>query len=309
MFGGRIQPINGRVDGTHGLSVYNWPGDDDLDESSDRHVFYSVPMGYIEGMFQMKSWQRDFQLENWKLFHIPRDGAPGIYSPSFTTMPWKEEVREMEIDMEELNLSDPDKPSRKRRETRTGSAVVTTKGYGEELKRNQPSSRDPPGKQRPVDIARGVVRRNLRAVREKRDKAAARQREKAEEKMKTAKESEEEEEKRKEEEREEEERKEEKKKEETAEEATENPQEKETNPEDGVQQTNDDNSPNDQNKPKKKQKSPPRHLHPRIWQVKRVSADDVNPLTWPGINLTSTSSPLLEPSTPEPPLLIKPGEE
>lgn len=185
MFGGRIQPINGRVDGTHGLSVSAWPGDEDLDQNSDRRIFYSIPMGYIEGLFQMQNWERKHNLQNWKEFHIPRTGAVSIHLNCFTTMRWEEEVHDITSTIaEDWSLSEPDEPARKRRETRTGSPVIETKGSGQERKPSHPSSEktktvpsDRPQIKSPTHNSAAVVPRKFQATKRQQDKARATTRE------------------------------------------------------------------------------------------------------------------------------------
>lgn len=142
MFGGRIQPVNGRVDCSHGMSVWDWP-ETDLDELPvHRITYYSVPMDYVQKLFQMETWQRVCNLRDWKIFHIPRNGATSLYLNCFTTMPWKEELRQMQLDYDEgLSLADPTEPAPKRREIRTGTAVVKTKGYGEEPEVEEPGNK------------------------------------------------------------------------------------------------------------------------------------------------------------------------
>jgi hypothetical protein len=169
MFGGRIQPINGKVDGTHGLSVNDWPGNDPReDPREERLVYYSVPMGYIESMFQMKNWERDYNLKDWKRFHIPHDGAIALYNNIFTTMPWSEELREIEMTIaEDLSLLDPEEPARKRRETRTGVAVISTTNYGEEPEKKgdeeqRPPRRVRPGRKRPTKVPKSIRDRKHR---------------------------------------------------------------------------------------------------------------------------------------------------
>lgn len=194
MFGGRIQPINGRVDGTHGLSVSDWPGDEDLDTHSDRRIFYSIPMGYIEGLFQTQNWEQKHNLKNWKQYHIPRTGALSIDLNCFTTMPWEEEVHEITSTIaEDLSLSEPDEPVRKRRETRTGSSVIATKGYGEEERPSHPLSRttkpappDQPEIKSPTHISAAAVHRNPQAMKSQQDKLRARARERAIEAIRSA---------------------------------------------------------------------------------------------------------------------------
>lgn len=185
MFGGRIQPINGRVDGSHGLCVYDWPGDDQEYKPADGKVYYSIPMGYVESMFQMKNWQRDYSLKGWKRFHISHGGARAIYMSAFTTMPWNEEMHEIEVGLaEDLNLHDPDEPARKRRETRTGSAVISTKGYGEELEKDrheedkQYGTRYRPGIKRPTRTPKSIFDRKRRTPKDQRKETETREREK-----------------------------------------------------------------------------------------------------------------------------------
>ncbi|KAL8824134.1 MAG: hypothetical protein Q9191_005279 [Dirinaria sp. TL-2023a] len=93
LFGGRILPINDRVDCLHGLCVFDWPDKDSpLFDPSTRQV-YTIPMTYIEKMFQMSTWEKDFDLRYTKIFHIPRSGAKSVYLTHFTTMDYDEEQR------------------------------------------------------------------------------------------------------------------------------------------------------------------------------------------------------------------------
>ena len=194
MFGGRIQPINGRVDATHGLSVNTWPGDEDLNQNSNRRIFYSIPMGYIEGLFQMQNWERKHDLQNWKEFHIPRTGAVSIHLNCFTTMPWEEEVHDITSTIaEDWSLSKPDEPARKRRESRTGSPVIETKGYGEERKPGHPSSGkikavppDRPQIKSRTQLSAAVVHRNFQSMKRQQDEARARTSERVIEEMRRA---------------------------------------------------------------------------------------------------------------------------
>ena len=191
MFGGRIQPINGRVDGTHGLSVNDWPGDDDLAQERNRYTFHSIPMGYIESLFQMQTWERKHNLKNWKQFHIPRTGAVSIHLNCFTTMPWKEELHDTAATITQvLDMLDPDdEPPRKRRETRIGSSVIATKDSSDEQRKPNPHQRKqtkPEVPQRrdrspiksPANISSAVARRNVQAMKTLKDKVMAEGREK-----------------------------------------------------------------------------------------------------------------------------------
>jgi len=92
MFGGRILPINDRVDCLHGLCVFDWPDKNAAFDPNSREV-HTIPMTYIEKMFQMETWQQNFDLSTKNIWHIPRDGAKSIYLTHFTTMSYDEEQR------------------------------------------------------------------------------------------------------------------------------------------------------------------------------------------------------------------------
>lgn len=184
MFGGRIQPINGKVDGIDGLSVNSWPGGDDPDLDFERPIYYSIPMAYIESMFQMQNWEREYDLKNWKQFHIPRTGAVATYLNCFTTMPWKEELGEItDTIAEDLSLSDPDEPAPKRRKTRPESLVFAIKGHDKKGKSDCYSKAiepTPPNRRRirsPANSSAAVVHRNLQATKTQQEKANVRKRE------------------------------------------------------------------------------------------------------------------------------------
>lgn len=282
MFGGRIQPINERVDGTHGLCVYDWPGDDDLDKQSDRRIYYSISMGYIESLFQMQNWERKHNLKNWKRFHIPHNGALGIYLNSFTTMPWEEEVRDIESEIaNSLALPDPDEPARKRRETRTGSPVIATKGYGEEEERDhhpketKPVPPDRPGVKSPTNTSGVLVRRNVQAIKAQQDKVDATEPERAEEETLRAEQA-----------------LKKSKQEKRTHDATQKPQD--PNNSQSIQQpgeNTEDEKPGEDPTPGQTDQELPqpsieanRHrlFHPRIWGLKRAAnAETFRPVNWP----------------------------
>lgn len=82
----------------------------------------------------METWQRDFNLDNWKTFHIPRDGAISVNMNNLTTMPWSEEVRVAREELEEsVSASDLDEPAAKKREIATGEAVISSSRFEEGL--------------------------------------------------------------------------------------------------------------------------------------------------------------------------------
>ena len=119
MFGGQIQPINRKVDGSHGIAVADWPfGGKEQDPQSYR--WWTVSMDWIEHMFQMSTWQRSFDLKDWQIFHIPRDGATSLYINSFSTMNPSEEERVAKEEMAELIAQSNEEPATKKRVTSLG---------------------------------------------------------------------------------------------------------------------------------------------------------------------------------------------
>lgn len=112
-FGGTIHPINASVDGSHGIATWDWP-----EEASGMSLKYTVSMAYIEKLFQMETWQQDYDLKNYKTFHVSRDGAVSINLNCLTTMNWSEEVRVTKEALEE-SLTNSE-PTAKKRETGKG---------------------------------------------------------------------------------------------------------------------------------------------------------------------------------------------
>lgn len=142
--GGTVHPINAAADCCHGIGTWDWPDVDPV-VNWKRSLKYTVPMSYIESLFQMETWQREYNLENWKTFHIPRDGAISVNMNNLTTMPWSEEVRVAREELEEsLNAADPDEPAAKKREIAIGQAVVSSARFGEELESIEQGTKAPP---------------------------------------------------------------------------------------------------------------------------------------------------------------------
>ncbi|KAL8921026.1 MAG: hypothetical protein Q9208_005917 [Pyrenodesmia sp. 3 TL-2023] len=123
MFGGQVAPINDRVDGIYGVASWNWPRSfGEMDP--ERTICYALPMKYLESLQQMKTWERDYDIENWQAFHIPRDGATSIYMNSVTTVSWTEQERMAKEILQEQQLQDQEEPARKKRETADGHALA-----------------------------------------------------------------------------------------------------------------------------------------------------------------------------------------
>ena len=201
MFGGRVAPINGRVDTSHGLSICDWPfvglpkdnppivglppdfrraslAEAAMDDK--QHILYSIPMKFIENIQQMSTWQQRFDLKkDTKYFHIRRDGAISISMNRFTTMPWAEELRIVHQSLTSLATSPDDdgEPPAKKRETATGKAVRTDvwgttfndESEGEDMKGKKGPKTPVKGTvlQGTKTKVKGVKRRHVKLVRER----------------------------------------------------------------------------------------------------------------------------------------------
>lgn len=119
MFGCHIAPINNKVDGSHGIGISDWPPQGTQNDP-ERRVWTTISMRYIEKLFQMSTWQRSFNLQNWRIFNIPRDGATSLYINSFTTMSGSEEQRVAREELEEAIALANAQPAKKKRVKATG---------------------------------------------------------------------------------------------------------------------------------------------------------------------------------------------
>lgn len=119
MFGGQIAPINNRIDGSHGIAISDWPPRGTHNDP-ERRVWNTVSMRYIEKLFQMNTWKHSFNLQNWRIFNIPRDGATSHYINSFTTMSENEERRVAREDLAEAVALANAQPAKKKRVKATG---------------------------------------------------------------------------------------------------------------------------------------------------------------------------------------------
>ncbi|KAL8825755.1 MAG: hypothetical protein Q9170_007673 [Blastenia crenularia] len=127
IFGGQVAPINDRVDGIYGVATWNWPRSfGEMDP--ERTICHAVPMKYIQDLQQMDTWEKDYPIDDWRAFHIPRGGATSIYMNSVTTVPWTEEERVAKEILQEQQLQDLEEPARKKRETADGHAVAIENG-------------------------------------------------------------------------------------------------------------------------------------------------------------------------------------
>lgn len=118
IFGGKVWPINDRMDCLHGLCITDWPARSSDMWDLSKIEYHTIPMTYIEPLFQMQTWEQDFDISNTKLWHIGRDGAKSIYLHSFTTMDYNEEQRIKNEELEELRAElERNPPANKKRRT------------------------------------------------------------------------------------------------------------------------------------------------------------------------------------------------
>lgn len=91
MFGGRVHPINARMDCAYGLATYDWPF---YNTDVKPAVFYTAPMDYISQIQQEDFWeywrmdQRDSKPKDPEanFCHIPRTGAKAIGENAFSML-------------------------------------------------------------------------------------------------------------------------------------------------------------------------------------------------------------------------------
>lgn len=123
MFGGHLQPTNGRVDGSHGIAIADWPfGDSAHKPSPKSHRWWTVSMEYIVWIFRQETWEQRFDLKDPHVFHIPRDGATSLCINSFTTMHPSEEWRVAKEDAAALIALSIAEPASKKRVKASGGA-------------------------------------------------------------------------------------------------------------------------------------------------------------------------------------------
>jgi hypothetical protein len=89
VFGGRIEPISCRVDCAYGLTTSDQPNGTDPHPT---RTFYTIPMDYIMRLQQQNTWDQDHTASDWRVFHIPRNGAKSISVPYFDMTVWRDEA-------------------------------------------------------------------------------------------------------------------------------------------------------------------------------------------------------------------------
>ena len=103
-FGGRVGPINSRADGLYGMNVCNQI----TPEGAFVHVFYSIPMGYIEEIQQQAYWETLVPRQRTTgFFRVPKIGASAIGAHSFSPVHLRDYLLYKEA--EELGLEDVDR--------------------------------------------------------------------------------------------------------------------------------------------------------------------------------------------------------
>ncbi|MCJ1372163.1 hypothetical protein MMC20_003385 [Loxospora ochrophaea] len=126
LLGGRLLPINFRIDCSAGLATWDWPDDINLLEP-DKFVHYSVPMSYVSKLQRKEFWQEHSSSLDSRICHIPRDGAQSLYLRGATTMDEAEELRVLAEDFAQLRASADELPASKKQKIDKGSQAVVTK--------------------------------------------------------------------------------------------------------------------------------------------------------------------------------------
>lgn len=149
-WGGRILPVNSRLDGSHGVAVCAWPFKNVfLDPEHEHNIWYSVPMGYIENIQQKKTWDKKYDLDDKPLL-IPKTGAQSVEIVAFTTMKWSEEERIRRKEMEEAVNEDNEQPRMKKARIDIGEVRKTEGGRDDIFGPTTP----PPSPPNPRPLAR-----------------------------------------------------------------------------------------------------------------------------------------------------------
>ena len=157
MFGGEIQPVNNRVDGSHGVGMSDWPPKGS-DVDPERRIWYTIPMTYIEKLFQTTTWEgRRYGLQDWDAFHIPRTGATSLYINYFTTMPYSEDQRVAHEELKELIATVTEQPPPKMRMVSGGGREAKMLGK-EEVIRNAVAEQEQVETGRVTPVVRGTRR-------------------------------------------------------------------------------------------------------------------------------------------------------
>lgn len=97
MFGGRVHPINCRLDCVHGLATYQWPLRA-VDDPEGPTVFHAIPMEYIARLQQQDTWEEDWIDVDWQTYHIPKTDARSIGVLGFNMTIYEDEHVSQDVD-------------------------------------------------------------------------------------------------------------------------------------------------------------------------------------------------------------------
>ena len=109
-----MQSIQSGVVLTLNIRTSDWPPQS---SSSDHHrrTWFTVPMTYIEKLFQKSTWASKAESLDPPRWRIPRTGAVSLYINSFTTMHHSEELRSAREDAAEAIAIERSQPAPKKR--------------------------------------------------------------------------------------------------------------------------------------------------------------------------------------------------
>ncbi|KAJ9627622.1 hypothetical protein H2203_002834 [Taxawa tesnikishii (nom. ined.)] len=83
LFGGRVHPVNWRLDCAHGLATYDWP-------QTDGTEYRTISMDYIAKVQQQATWDGELRDADATALHISRNGARSVGVMVFSTMIWED---------------------------------------------------------------------------------------------------------------------------------------------------------------------------------------------------------------------------
>ena len=98
-----------------------------------RRAWYTVPMPFIERLFQQETWQKIGRSlpSSQQPFPIPRTGAHSLYINSFSTMPQSENQRVLREETAEIMAVEKAQPAHKKRIVYSGEVEEQRKAEHE----------------------------------------------------------------------------------------------------------------------------------------------------------------------------------
>ena len=146
LFGGKIEPINGKISCVDGLSVSDWIEPPSNPEGPDPQTYSAIPMTYVQAIQEASFWEQEHDINNPQFLHIARSGPHSSWVNSFSTLSHEDLLlHETDELIQEYLCGLEQPPTKKRMVDRNGSAVIKKFTTGHELirQRDGPLSRSP----------------------------------------------------------------------------------------------------------------------------------------------------------------------